>query len=214
MDALCELLMSSERAARKLAGILAEWHGSASGVCLTNNASSVWDLYRGIWQDLNRVVTYNRLLAPNELTSDDDRFLFYIESQGTCAWAFDTRSSDPSVWRQDGDRAPDWIAEEERLTGFLLQVCLFESVMAAKYGAWCSWCDPATLKSMIIPWQRISISSWRWPSYPTTFWCVQSALAVVSPNEDGYTFRCGALNQESLELIKPFLDTSWEYVKL
>jgi hypothetical protein len=41
------------------------------------------------------------------------------------------------------------VAEQQRLGGFLLQVCLFEAVFSARYSASAAWLPPAELAAVL-----------------------------------------------------------------
>jgi hypothetical protein len=73
--------------------------------------------------------------APYEVDTFDDRgalMVFCTESDGVFRWAYRPWESDPVVWLGtfDPDR-PFPVEEPERLTGFLLQVCVQMAIWTA-----------------------------------------------------------------------------------
>lgn len=74
----------------------------------------------------------NRLIDPIQV--DDGLRCFYVENQGVYRWAYQPDGPDPVVVGRSHDEDV-WVAERQRLSGFLLQVCLFEAVFSAPYSA-------------------------------------------------------------------------------
>lgn len=65
-------------------------------------------------------------------------------------WAYQLGEPDPVVVGQDlGEDG--WVTEQQRLSGFLLQVCLLEAVFSAPYSASAAWLpteDPTARRSL------------------------------------------------------------------
>jgi hypothetical protein len=58
-----------------------------------------------------------------------------------------------------------WIAGE-RLSGFLLQVCLFGAVFSASYSASAAWLPPEELAAVReLGRLRPVLTPWRWPAW-------------------------------------------------
>lgn len=78
----------------------------------------------------------NRILPAAKLGTDHDGLIvFGEENQGGFVWAMartpDGPAADPTVWFRGYDEPP--VAEQEPLSGFLLQFALFEAAMGADY---------------------------------------------------------------------------------
>jgi hypothetical protein len=124
----------------------------------------------------------NRLIDPVEV--DDGLWCFYVENQSVYRWAYQPDEPDPVVAGQyleeDG-----WVAEQQRLSGFLLQVCLFEAVFTAPYSASAAWLPPEELAA-VLELGRLQplLTPWRWPENPTVFHAADAAIAVTSARRD------------------------------
>jgi hypothetical protein len=119
----------------------------------------------------------NRLIDPVEV--DDGLLCFYVENQRVYRWAYRPGEPDPIVVGQyDGE---DWVVEQERLSGFLLQVCLFEAVFSAPYSASASWLPPEAFAAVLDGGHFQSVlGPWHWPGNPTVFEASDGAIAVAS----------------------------------
>ncbi len=125
----------------------------------------------------------NRLIDPVEV--DDGLLCFYVENQSVYRWAYQPDGPDPVVVGQshDGD---GWAAERQRLSGFLLQVCLFEAVFSAPYSASAAWLPPEELAAVLeLGRLRPVLTPWRWPTWPTLFHASDEAIAVTSTRHTG-----------------------------
>jgi hypothetical protein len=120
----------------------------------------------------------NRLIDPAEV--DDGLLCFYVENQGVYRWAYRPGEPDPVVVGQYHG-ANDWVAEQQRLGGFLLQVLLFEAVFSAPCSASAAWLPPAELAAVLeAGGLRPVLTPWRWPTHPTLFHASHGAIAVTS----------------------------------
>ncbi len=183
----------------------------------------------------------NHLLGPDGLEFDRDDLVFYVENQGVYLWAIAweqrpdppgqlwlpfldvepsgavvAKDDDPPVWGRFNKEDEPWEREEVRLSEFLVQVCLFEAIIAAPHGASASWGNQGLLDRVTSPLQRVPLGAWHWPANPTRFWSGGGAFVWACPNgivdgELGYTIHAGAKAEESLEYLKPIVDRSWEY---
>jgi hypothetical protein len=157
----------------------------------------------------------NSLVLPEALDLRQERVLVYVESQGVYEWAFERLDPEnPCVeGRWAGSEA--WSREEERLCAFLLQLCVFEAVSGAPFGASASWCSRDEMDAILASWKPAALRPWRWPSWPTRFYQSGSgALAVVSPNGEGFSLWCGGRTADSVGLVRPFVTKHWEHVAL
>jgi hypothetical protein len=75
-----------------------------------------------------------------------------------------------------------WVEGEATLSGFLIQVYLFEAIMTAPYGASASWADQETLDRVTAPLNRVPLGDWSWPAYPSRFHAGKGAFVFACPN--------------------------------
>lgn len=120
----------------------------------------------------------NRLIDP--VGVEDGLLCFYVENQGVYRWAYRPGAPDPAVVGQYHG-ANDWVQEQQRLSGFLLQVCLFEAVFSAPHSASAAWLPPAELAAVLdAGGLRPVLTPWWWPTHPTRFHASDGAIAVTS----------------------------------
>jgi hypothetical protein len=143
----------------------------------------------------------NRLIDPVEV--DDGLLCFYVENQGVYRWAYRPGEPDPAVvGRYHG--ADDWVAEQQRLSGFLLQVLLFEAVFSAPYSASAAWLPPAELSAVLeAGGLRPVLTPWRWPTHPTLFHASHGAIAVTSGRQRDTAGSVGADIMVAARRLKP-----------
>jgi hypothetical protein len=83
--------------------------------------------------------TQNRIEREDELRTDHlgDLLVFGVENQGGFTWGLrwplGDPAADPTVWFREFDEPPT--AEQEPLSGFLIQYCLHEAALGAAYVA-------------------------------------------------------------------------------
>jgi hypothetical protein len=118
----------------------------------------------------------NRLIDPVEV--DYGLLCFYVENQSVYRWAYQPGEPDPVVVGRYLDE-DGWVAEQQRLSGFLLQVCLFEAVFSAPYSASAAWLPPEELAAVLtLGGLRPLLTPWRWPEHPTLFHAADDAIAT------------------------------------
>jgi hypothetical protein len=96
------------------------------------------------------------------------RRLFMLENQAVYVWAYSlAKADDPVVSICLNEAHGTWMREDERLSAFLLQACIFECVMAGYQGAHFISPDDAARMTDVLP--RLPLGAWRFPGYPGTF---------------------------------------------
>lgn len=146
------------------------------------------------------------------------RLVFYVENQGVYEWAA-TRGedADATVWgREPG--TPSWVEEEPRLSGFLIELLVFEAVWGSAHGASVAWLPSSRLPDVVRPLQQLPFGSWRWPDYPTEFYAGRDRqLAVVAPNRvpadpgDDVSVFVAAQDADALAYLDAVVDETWEH---
>jgi hypothetical protein len=120
----------------------------------------------------------NRLIPPIDI--GDGLLCFYVENQQVYRWAYRPGETDPVVLGQEPQTGV-WLAEQERLSGFLLQVCLFEALFSAPYTASAAWLPAEALAEVLDRGQlQPVLTPWRWPEDPTLFHASDGAIGVTS----------------------------------
>lgn len=144
----------------------------------------------------------NRILPETSLHTDlrGEMRVFGDESQGgffwSLLWTLDEPDADPTVWFGEFDKEP--IAEQEPLSGFLIQFSLFEASMGADYLAL-----PRRLTALQVEQitQSLHLVPLRpfWPWVPTRFY-VAPGLVMRVGSEDGEEFDvwAGATHRSAL----------------
>src|SRR5688572_2836062 len=112
---------------------------------------------------------------------DGDKRVFFLENQGVYLWATDGAGADPVVWGRFNEPGERWQAEREPLSGFLLQVVVFEAILGSDHGALASGVPLDQLEAMLGPMKRLPLGAWRWPSEPGWFFASDDALAFACP---------------------------------
>ncbi|MFG2985420.1 hypothetical protein ACGFYQ_29870 [Streptomyces sp. NPDC048258] len=144
----------------------------------------------------------NRILPETRLHTDlrGEMRIFGDESQGgffwSLLWTLDEPEVDPTVWFGEFDEEP--IAEQEPLSGFLIQFSLFEASMGADYLAL-----PRRLTALQVEQitRALHLAPLRpfWPWVPTHFYVAPGLVMRVS-SEDGEEFDvwAGATHRSAL----------------
>lgn len=205
-----------------LKNFLIEWYGAfdpAHGI----NLESMHDLHlpkplkalHAFAGNRDQVVrSQNRLIRPSKLDLKEEKLIFYVENQWVYLWATEKDKENPRVFGKLNKEEEQWQEESEPLSGFLFEICLFEAIMGLTFGASASYLQPNELKEILSLWQPIPYGPWRWPAYPTKFYHVNGALALVSPNKDRFSFYCSTQDAKYLSFMTEFIDDMWEFVEL
>ncbi|MFD9409709.1 hypothetical protein ACFWBN_22210 [Streptomyces sp. NPDC059989] len=159
-------------------------------------------LYRLAEQRPKVLGVQNSILREPELHTDPlgEMLVFGVENQGgffwSLLWTLDGPEADPTVWFREFDEEP--IAEQEPLSGFLIQFSLFEASMGADYLALprrltAAQVDHFTQALHLVPLRPF------WPWVPTRFYVAPGLVMYVS-TEDGEEFDawCGATHRSAL----------------
>jgi hypothetical protein len=160
-----------------------------------------------------QLTTQNRLLMPAELQYRDDGVVFYEEAQRLCWWAAGYNGENPQVVQQSPFPQSPSTVEDERLCGFLYQLCVYEAFEGADYRYYRSaYCAQSEVSQLLSRWVRAPLSPWRWPSYPIYFYCTDEALALVAQRGDGQVhFQCGAKRLSALSFMQQYMTNADEW---
>jgi hypothetical protein len=159
-----------------------------------------------------RIVCQNQLVAPDRLIDVEGRTVFYVENQGVCAWAFETASGDdPPVWFHINDHRESWQREREPLSGFLIQLAIFESIWISSFGAAAGSLPIESADQLRARFDPLPLAPWSWG--PTTFYARDGALLTLMENgDDAFTVQVAALHPDALTFIDDLVDDQWDVV--
>jgi hypothetical protein len=162
----------------------------------------------------------NRLISPIDV--GDGLLCFYVENQNVYRWAYRPGETDPVVFGQ-ASQAGAWFTEQERLSGFLLQVCLFEALFSAPYTASAAWLPSGAVTELLDRGQlQPVLTPWRWPGDPTVFHASDGAIGVTSQRRRangafGFDVTLAARDLEPLAYLPEIIQEHgdhWEHAQL
>jgi hypothetical protein len=160
-------------------------------------------LYRLAKQRPGALGTQNRILPEPDLHTDHlgEMLVFGVENQGgffwSLLWTLEGPEADPTVWFREFDEEP--IAEQEPLSGFLIQFSLFEASMGADYLALPRKLTAPQVEQLTEALHLVPLRPF-WPWAPTHFY-VAPGLVVHVSSEDGEAFDAwaGATHRSALD---------------
>ena len=130
----------------------------------------------------------NRILPAPDLHVDErgEMLVFGVENQGgfqwSLQWTLDDDDADPTVWFCEDDEEP--IAEQEPLSGFLIQFSLFEAAMSADYRALPRKLSATQVQQLTQALQPVPLRPF-WPGAPTRFYAAPGLVMYVSDGGNG-----------------------------
>lgn len=154
----------------------------------------------------------NRILPSSACGTDPsgEMLVFGEENQGgffwSLLWTLDGPETDPAVWFCEYDEPP--IAEQEPLSGFLIQFSLFEAAMGADYMA---LSDRLTAQQVELLTERLHPVPLRpfWPGAPTRFYVAPGLVLHTTDEDDGsFSIWAGATHRRALA---PLADAAVEW---
>jgi hypothetical protein len=198
---------------------LSSWHGIplredgnfGIGIAAGQVPAPLAALHALAGKRLPEICPQNKLLPLEELDLDSPQPVFYVENQGVYLWAYRAGEENPGVLGRFDEPGSGWEAEDAPLAEFLYEVCLFEAIMGAPYGASISSCPVDRLAGILGGWEPVPYGAWRWPALPTRFYAAGAALMTVSPNQGGHSIYCGAKEKKHLAFMGEFVSGDWEY---
>lgn len=145
----------------------------------------------------------NRVLPLSKLYADanGEMLVFGEENQGcfiwSLRWTLDDPEADPTVWFSEDDESA--IAEQEPLSGFLLQFSLFEASMGADYVAHSLQLTAQQVDRLAEDLLPVPLHPF-WPAAPTRFYIAPGlVLHVTDEGEDnGFSAWAGATHRSAL----------------
>lgn len=159
-----------------------------------------------------QLTTQNRLLMPAELQYQDEGIMFYEEAQQLCWWAAGYDDENPQVVQHSPFPQCPSSVEDERLCGFLYQLCVYEAMEGADYRYSRHFCSRSEISQLLSHWVGARLSPWRWPCYPVCFYYTDEALALLAERDDGQVgFECGAKRLSALSFMQEYMTNADEW---
>jgi hypothetical protein len=191
-----------------------EWHG-----CSVERPSAAADTlppplvaFHRLAGQVPGLIVQNMLEAPDDPMIDGGHLVFYVENQGVCLWATEPQGEDPPVWWRVNEPGEAWQLEEEPLSGFLIQLTLFEAILGAPVGASTGSLGAEQVARLCATMTPLPLGAWRW-NYPTRFYARDGALLFVAGDEeDAITAYVAAREPEALSFMADLIDESWDQV--
>ncbi|MFC7015383.1 aldehyde dehydrogenase family protein [Streptomyces viridiviolaceus] len=174
---------------------------------------SLQQLYLPAEQRPDVLGRHNHILPWHEVLTDPlgALLVFGVENQGGfywgLPWTLDEPEDDPAVWFCEFDEKP--IAEQEPLSGFLLQFSLFEAAMSAHYVGLADSLSDRQVQQLTAPLQRVPLRPF-WPQAHTRFYVAPGLVLYVGDAVDDGKFDlwAGATHRSALQAI-PESDVKW-----
>jgi hypothetical protein len=173
------------------------------------------DFYRfaGAWPGILDSTGY-RLYRPGQLEADQDKLIFFQETQGVQVWGTLPDQDDPPVWGWSTEPGEPWIAEDEPLSRFLLQAVLLEAA-GSPQGAY-SDLTGEELRRLLPHFEEIPLAPWGLPiscRFRLYFrpGVIAAAHRTNETPESGFSIVIGALEHGDLEFLEPFAGYDWLY---
>lgn len=154
--------------------------------------------------------TQNSVYPPGELRTDprEGLLVFAAENQGNFSWMIDPAEEDPVVWRVARPEPPE--AERERLSGFLVQFCLFEAISSGLQAV--GWSDsPARARRLTASLREVPLAPWRWPVDPTRFFVAPDLVLCTGTYEDGQVQIAAAARSSAALALLADTDVEWDH---
>lgn len=170
-------------------------------------------LYRLAQQRPAVLGSHNYIVPEHELRTDHlgELLVFGVENQGCFSWGLLWTCSDPepdpTVWFRECDEAP--IAEQEPLSGFLIQFSLFEAAMSADYRALADRLTAHQAEQLTQCLQPVPLRPF-WPWAPTRFYVAPGLVMYLSDEgaDHGIDVWAGATHRSALQ---PLLNADVEW---
>lgn len=152
---------------------------------------------------------FNDLVPPDKLAIEKGRIVFLRENQGVCQWSAE-EGEDPRVFYRENDPRELWLEEPQRLSWFLIQAVLFESIMHATFGASATRLAKHAAEALIDRLRPIAGGSWNWNG--TRFLARDGVLAMANNNGDEVDVYLAATTPLALSPFDDLVTAEWDHV--
>ncbi|MFG1960711.1 hypothetical protein [Nonomuraea sp. NPDC049028] len=196
---------------------LSSWYGSATFPNSSLREASAAPRELVEWHDISArwhgaITSHNYPIPVSELTPEDGKVPFWVENQGTWAWAFDP--DDEAHWvyeREPSDNPNPWTRTGEQLSDFLIHATVIEAILGA----------PATkfAREVQADWiqsqegsRELGLPAWNWPTRDSRIFLGEQWLALVHPSDEpkaGYDVTLAATTPEHLAWVENTPEIKW-----
>jgi hypothetical protein len=147
----------------------------------------------------------NRLVKAEDLAVEDGKLGFYIENQGVCVWAVDHPAGhDPPVFVRGNAWGDPWVEEAPTLSGFVIQMVIFEAVLCA--GHFSARHDGLTASELRKLQRKVApLVLPPWSSSKTQFVGKGGIVGFVFPDADLFQVELAARDRASFEAIEDLI---------
>jgi hypothetical protein len=164
---------------------LAGWYGPPTSV-QTVAAGSEPTVLRTWRQSVSRwqrpIVVQNELVPSDRAQVEDGLVVFYVENQGVWLWAYG-EGDDPPVYDRENEEGRTWQPSGVRLSAFLFQVTVVETIFGAGRGAGASDLSRTDFERVVAPLTAVDMTPWRWPGPEHRLWLGEGIAAFGGVNE-------------------------------
>ena len=206
-----------------LRSFVTAWHGASSErpIAIDPTFPAPLREFHSLVSGRPRVLVQNSLIEPSELVVEDGRVLFYIENQGVCLWSTEPQGADPPVYFRMNEKGALWRREAEPLSGFLIQLALYEAILGSEIGAWSACVDSSVVERLCGLMQPLPLGRWFWPGVCTSdandpassrFHARDGALMFVSPNGSEFDVFLAAREPAALDFADAVVDETWDQI--
>jgi hypothetical protein len=199
---------------------ITSWYPAASGspeppsgqVTATDLPDALQRFYQLAQHHPRSLGAQNRILPASSCRTDPhgEMLVFGEENQGgffwSLLWTLDGPETDPVVWFCECDEPP--IAEQEPLSGFLIQFSLFEAAMGADYMALSGRLTAQQVDHLTQGLHPVLLRPF-WPGAPTRFYVAPGlVLLITDEGDDSFSTWAGATHRRALA---PLADAAVEW---
>jgi hypothetical protein len=156
------------------------------------SAPTLLDRIHGWLAQLPDPICQNRLVHPPQADGT-----FYVAND--CHWTLGP--GDEVFWHMGGEIR----REAEPLSGFLIQLVLFEAIMSAPFGASLPWWRPEAIEPLRARFRELPLGTWYWPGDPARFYGRDGALLFLSEGEA----QLAARHPRTLDFAADLVDGDW-----
>ena len=117
---------------------------------------------------------------------------------------------DPRVWYANNEPDAPWIEEPQRLSGFLVQMVLFEAILNARFGTSTLSAPPETMDAILARVAPLGREPWTWGG--ARFYARDGALVMTMGDEAPADVWLAARSPLALSPFEDLVDEQWDSV--
>ena len=163
----------------------------------------------------------NRMLAPDELETDDGHVVFYVEEQAVWLWAVaeaDLGAEAPPVFCRENEPGAAWEQDAPSVSVFLVQMLVMSAALSGPHAAVAGRLPAEDAQRALAGLTQLDLPPWHWPGHPARWYVGEESVAFVSPNraagveeDEAVSVWVSATSDDALRFLEPHLSEAWEY---